>query len=739
MKRRTFLAGSGALVVSFSMLPRLTGAQEEGPGATPRNAAPLPGSLKNTPYLDSWLRIDAKGSITVFTGKAELGQGIKTALVQIVAEELPIGIGRISIVSADTARTPDERYTAGSRSMADSGTALRHAAAQAREILILEAATRFDMSAERLHATGGSVVSDSGRTVSYGELVSDRLLHVQAGRDSKLKDPKSHTVMGKPVARLDIPGKLTGAPSYVQDVRLPGMVHGRTVSPPSYGAKLTKIDDSQVRGMPGVLKIVRNGSFLGVVAEREYQAVLAMRALALGATWEERETLPAPANLYDRIVKAPSQDRVIFEKRGGPVPGGTKIESTYRRPYQMHASIGPSCGVALFKDDALTVWTHSQGVYPLRDAIAELLGMPSERVRCIHSEGAGCYGHNAADDAAADAALLARAIPGRPVRVQWMREQEHTCEPYGTAMLTTAKATLDAKGAIAQWQYDLWSAPHATRPGPAGNLMAGLLVDPPFKRPVPRPPGPESGGDRNATPGYQFPDTRVTSHFLLDMPLRVSALRSLGAYMNVFSIESFMDELARSAQADPVEFRLRHLQDPRGQDVVRRAADRFGWKDFKQRKGRGRGFAYARYENHASYAAVAMEVQVDRDTGAVHVLRAVAAVDSGEAVNPDGIRNQVEGGILQSISWTLFEEVAFDTKHILSRDWSGYPILRFARVPHSVEVHVIDRPGQPFLGTGETAQGPSAACLANAVADATGVRIRELPLSPRRVKSAVGP
>jgi nicotinate dehydrogenase subunit B len=385
-----------------------------------------------------------------------------------------------------------------------------------------------------------------------------------------------------------------------------------------------------------------------------------------------------------------------------------------------------------------TVWTHSQGVYPLRDALAEMLAVPKEAIRCIHTEGSGCYGHNAADDVAADAALLARALPGRPVRVQWMREDEHGWEPFGPPMVMRAAATLDGAGSIADWEYEVWSPPHNSRPGAAGNLLAATHLDKPFTPPPATPlPQPEGGGDRNAIPLYALPNARVTHHFIAQAPLRTSALRSLGAYGNVFAIESFMDELARAANADPVAFRLRNLQDPRARDVVRLAAERFGWDRHQRRPRHGRGFAFARYKNLGAYAAVALEVLVARDTGLVRITRAVVAVDAGEVVNPDGIRNQIEGGLLQSSSWTLCEEASFTTTGVTSRDWGGYPILRFPDMPERVEVHLIDRPGQPFLGTGEATQGPTAAAIANAFADATGVRMRDVPLNRARVRAAL--
>ncbi|HKA46450.1 MAG TPA: molybdopterin cofactor-binding domain-containing protein [Burkholderiales bacterium] len=737
ISRRGFLAGGGSLVVGFALFPRaFAQAPPAGPGA--EKAPKLPGSLEKEPMLDSWIRINANGIVTVFTGKVELGQGIKTAFIQIAAEELAVEPPRIELVTADTGRTPDEAYTAGSQSMSEGGTAILNAAAQARAILIGLAAARLNVPAAELTVQNGTVRAAGGRSAHYGELVAGQELHVRAEPTSALGDPGARRVMGKPMQRVDIPAKLSGGAIYVHDLRLVDMVHARVVRPPGYGARLRVLNAAEVEKMPGVLKVVRDGNYLAVVAQREFQAIAAMRALARAAAWNEQATLPAPAELYSSLQNLPSQRRVIVDGSGVGTGVGT-IEAAYRRPYQLHGSIGPSCAVGLYKDESLTVWTHSQGVYPLRRAIAEMLRFPEERVRCIHMEGSGCYGHNAADDAGADAALVAVAFPGRPVRIQLMREQEHAWEPYGSAMMSSARARVDPTGRIEAWEYSVWSGSHNTRPGAAGNLLPARLLQSPFEQPVPRPiPQPTGGGDRNAIPYYRFDNTRVVHHFLPAVPLRVSALRSLGAYHNVFSIESFMDEVAAAARADPVDFRLRHVQDTRANDVIRTAAERFGWAGYRKRPGRGRGFAFARYKNLAAYVALACEVTVDHETGGVRLARAVAAVDSGEAVNPDGIRNQIEGGIIQSMSWTLYESVGFNQTRITSMDWSTYPILRMPNLPDTVDVHVISRPGQPFLGTGEAAQGPTAAAIANAVADATGVRLRELPLTARRVKDALG-
>ena len=721
--RRGFLLGGGALIVSFSLLPPLAVAAGTG-------ERKLPGSLQRDPQLNSWIRIDEHGVITVFTGKCELGQGIKTALLQVAAEELGVTPESIRLVTADTALTPNEGYTAGSHSMQDSGTALRYAAAQARSLLMGAAAARLGVSIDRLKAHDGAVVADDGRRLGFGALVKDEALHVAADGRSALTDAAHYRVIGMPVHRVDIPAKVSGGPAFVHDLRLPGMLHARVVRPPSYHATLLRIDTSTIAKMPGVRAVHRDGNYLAVIAEREYQAIAAMHALGKAAAWNETPSLPEPDQIFDWLTSQPAEPVPVLAGSGRPPVGSNILEATYRRAYQMHASIGPSCAVAQFENGQLTVWTHSQGVFPLREAIAELVQLPTARIRCIQVEGSGCYGHNGADDAGADAALLAMAVPPRPVRVQWTREQEHAWEPYGSAMITKARAALGSEGRITAWDYSVRSCAHATRAGPAGNLLPAWLLAHPSTPQPPRPlPLPEGGGHRNAAPIYSIPDARVTYEFVPAMPLRVSALRSLGGYMNIFSIESFIDELAQAAKADPVDFRLRHLEDSRARAVIREAADRFGWSGYRSQQDHGRGFAFARYKNLAAYLALAVEVEVDRTSRRLRLKRAVAAVDCGEAVNPNGIENQIQGGILQSASWTLHERVAFDRTRVTSRDWSSYPILRFSEVPDEIQVHVVDQPGAPFLGTGEAAQGPTAAAIANAIAAATGARLRDIPLT----------
>lgn len=731
LTRRSVLAGAGALVVSWRLGAgqKALAQTETGVAASAR----LPGDLPAAPWLDAWIRIDATGRVTLFTGKGELGQGLKTALLQIAAEELKVPMAAMQIVTADTARTANEGYTAASHSMSDSGTAIRHAAAQVRDLLRAEAARRWALDLAKVRAVDGKVLGDGGQSLGYGALVSDTFLHVEAQPTSNLTDPAEFTLMNHPVQRVDIPAKVTGGAAFIQDMRPEGMLHARVVRPPSLGATITAINTEPVEAMAGVVQVVRNGTFLAVVAAKEWTAIQAMRKLSDLVTWAEVPNLPDEATLADYLPTLPSQDQTILN--AGNVPEAFGPAQSFFRPYLAHGSIGPSCGLALSDGQTLTVWSHSQGVFPLRNAIAQMVGLPQDKVRCIHAEGSGCYGHNGADDAAADAALVAMALPGRTIRVQWMREQEHTSEPFGPGMVARIAAEVGPDGAISSWHHEVWSQSHMMRPGPAGTLLAAREMENPAPPAPPVPlPQPEGGGDRNAIPLYVMGNARVVSHFLPEFPLRGSSMRSLGGYLNVMTIESTMADLARASGQDQVAFRLRHLQDPRARDVVELAARAYGWEARKSAPGLGHGFAFARYKNLEAYCAIALELTIDPDTAAPSIGRVVAAVDTGSIVNPDGVRNQVEGGIIQSASWTLFERVRFDRTRVTTSDWSSYPILRFANVPASIEVHLIDRPSEAFLGAGETAQGPTGAALANAIADATGLRLRAGPMTAEAIR-----
>jgi CO/xanthine dehydrogenase Mo-binding subunit len=738
--RRDFLKAGGALVVGFTLLPRLAGAQP----------ARLPGSLNGNRRLDAWIAIEPNGRVTIFTGKIELGQGIGTALSQIAADELDVELARIDVVHGDTARTPNEGQTAGSLSVEQSGTALRFACAEARDILLSAAASKLGAPATELKVSDGTVAAPGGASVTYWDLASAADFKREASAKVTPKPASARKWVGKSVGRRDIPKKFTGGASYVQDFRLPRMLFGRVVRPPSPGGTLTAVDESALKRLPGVVAVVRDGSFLAVAAEREEQAIRARETLKRTAKWTETASLePSGDALFRHLMSATAPAQIVVDKKS-PIAGtpAKTLEAVYTRPYQCHASLGPSCAVAQWQDGALTVWTHSQGVFPLRADLAKAFAIDPKRIRCIHAEGAGCYGHNGADDVALDAALLARAVDGRPVKVQWMRDDEFQWEPYGSAMVMKLAGGIDAQGNVVAWSHEVWSHPHSTRPGSSSGVsllaarhLAGATPPPP-PTDVPQPAG---GSDRNAVPLYEFPAVKVVKHFIVDAPLRTSALRTLGGYANVFAAESFVDELAAAAGVDPVEFRLRHLKDPRARAVVEAAARRAGWgfggpqlwgPHVQRSLTRGRGFAYSRYKNLACYCATAAEVEVERATGRVRVTRVVAAVDAGQIVNPDGVVNQIEGGVIQSASWTLKEAVRYDRTRVTTRSWADYPILRFDEVP-DVEVVLLDQPNERFLGVGEGSQGPAVAAIANAIAHATGTRLRALPFTPDRVKQAL--
>jgi nicotinate dehydrogenase subunit B len=679
-------------------------------------------------------------TVTVFTGKAELGQGILTALAQIAADELDVEFEKIRMVGADTSQGPDEQYTFGSQSVEQGGSAIRAASAEARGILLAAAARRFGVRPEDLKIGVGSIASPDGRHVTFWEVASadPGLLRGDIAAAAVPKKPSDYSIVGKSVNRIDLPGKLTGAPSYVQDMRLPGMVFARTVRPPRYGAKLVSLDEAAVRSFPGVVAVVRDGSFLAVAAKREEQAIAARNALASAARWsDDAAPLPDIADLRGELLKFRAETIVVGSAgQSEPAPDQAKrVIAEYTRSYLSHASIGPSCAVAWLKDNRMTVWSHTQGAFPLRGDLAKVLGMPNAQVDVVHMPGAGCYGHNGADDVALDAALVARAVAGAPVKLQWMRDDEFAWAPFGPGMAVRVEAALASDGKI----VDVWSNSHAMRPGQAGgvNLLAAWDLSTPFaKSPPPHIPQPFGDGDRNAVPSYELPRKEIRNHLLLDTPVRNGSFRTLGSHGNIFAIESFMDELADVAGSDPLAFRLSHLKDPRARAVLQAAADKAGWTPGKKGDGRnGRGIAFCRYKSIGMYAAAVVDVEVDRKTGVVRVPRVVMAADIGRVVNPDGAKNQLEGGIVQAVSLTLKEQVAFDRKEITSRDWSGYPILRFPEVP-GVEVVLMDR-SDPSLGAGEGSLPPTSAALANAFAHATGRRIRELPMTPERVKASL--
>ncbi len=716
----------------------------------------LPPSLASNPRLGDWLRIRPAGLVDVRSGKVELGQGVLTALAQVAAEELDVDVDRVRMAAAVTGVSPDEGYTSGSMSIQYSGAALRVACAEARAIYLGVAAARWNLPVDLLTVQDGTITTPDGRTTSYWELAVDGLLDRPATGRAEPKAASGYRVIGTSVPRMDLPDKLAPRARFVHDLTLDGMLYGRVVRPPSRGATLIDVGAEPVMALPGVVTVVRDGSFLGVIAEREEVALRAADLLRAEAKWQEQPSLPDEDDLPAFLTSAPAQTTVLAEsdpEEGAPPgPPARSHHATYHRPYLAHAAMGPSSATALARNDGpgdlggevrLEVWTHSQGVYMLRGALARTLKLAEDQVRVRHVEGAGCYGHNGADDAALDAALLALAVPARPVHVVWSRADELGWAPYGPAAVVRIAADVDARGDVLSWRHEIWGNGHVTRPGfarPTGLLAASHRDRGEQIRPAGDPPLERGGGSgRNAVPGYAFPAYRAVSHRLSVMPLRTSSLRSLGGFANVFAIESFMDELAEAAGRDPVEYRLSQLADPRGRAVIEAVVRRSGWADWPASGSPGssgsvgHGIGYARYKNSSAYCAVVAEVEAVTQ---VRVRRLTIAVDAGLVINPDGAANQIEGGAIQATSWTLKERVRFNRFTVTSDTWDSYPILRFSEVP-AVDVELVPGQGNPSLGVGETAQGPTAAAIGNALYHALGVRVRTLPLTEQQVLAAM--
>jgi len=641
------------------------------------------------------------------------------------------------LVAGDTTQSPDEWYTAGSQSIEVGGMAMRLACAEVRRLFLEAAARELEVNIAELNVRDGTIeVAGTDLRTSYWDLAARVDLARDASGAAAAKAPSQHRIVGKSEPRRDLHAKVTGA-AYVHDLELPGMVFGRVLRPPSYSAKLAAFDADAIRALPGVVAVMVSGEFIGICAEREEQVVSALDAARRAASWREESLLPSTTEVREFLPALPSVRSLVHRKGQDSMARSTRrLEASYSKPYIAHASIGPSCALAHFERGKFTIWSHTQGSHHLRSQIAQVLGVALSDVEVIHEDGAGCYGHNGADDVALDAALLARAC-ARPVQLQWTREDELAWSPYGSAMVARVAASLDATDRIIDWQHEIWSHTHIKRPGWAEgvNLLAAWHVDPPFPVPpakdVPQPAG---GADRNSIPLYDFPAQEIAYNFVADMPLRVSALRSLGAFANVFAIESFMDELAAAIDTDPIELRLRHLTDARAREVIEAAAKAARWRTREKGNGtRGRGLGFARYKNRSAYCAVIAEVEVGET---LRVKRVIAAVDAGEVINPDGLANQIEGGIVQAISWTVKEQVLWDPNRVLSRSWETYPILRFDETPE-IEVLILPRPAEPPLGTGECAAGPTAAAAANALFNAMGVRVRHLPLTPERIARAM--
>jgi CO/xanthine dehydrogenase Mo-binding subunit len=727
LSRRDLLRAGGALIVSFSLRP-----------GRAAEAAKFAGKPVDGAEVDTFLAIHTDGSATVFTGKVDLGTGLRIAVRQMAAEELGLPISKVDLVEGDTLLTPDQGRTGGSSGLTQGGVGVRQAAATAREQLLAMGAERLKRPASELALADGQVRPQSGgQGVAIAELIGGKKFNFKVNPKVALKDPKTYTVVGKALPRPDVPGKCTGTETYVHDLKLPGMLHGRVIRPPRMGATLLSVNEESIKGIPDV-RVIRVKDFLGVVAKSEWAAVKA--AQKLDAKWSDWAGLPDQSTLFDHLKKSAIEKDEFPIQRGdakAAMPKGVKqFSASYYYPYQGHASMGPSCAVAEWKDGGLTVWTGSQSTHLFRNVFAESFKLPPEKVRFVYLEGSGCYGQNGHEDACADAAILAREA-GAPVRLQWMRHDEHGWDPTGPPQPVDLRASVDAQGNIVAWEAETWIPAWYNTKGTiplVGFDSAGITQR------QGRWPG---SLDENLDPPYTSPNATVTIHRLKDSPLRPGHVRAPGKVGNCWAVESLIDDIASSIGEDPVQYRLKRLTDPRATAIVKKTADMLDWQprpapNRNQGKGilKGRGISYVRYRGNEVYLAMAMQVGVDPATGKVSVDRVVCAHDCGLVVNPDALKNQIEGSIIQSLSKMLMEEVMFDRSRVTSLDWASYRVIRFTDVP-VIDIALIDRPDQPLMGAGEASLTPVGGALPNAIFDATGVRLTSVPFTPARVKAAL--
>jgi len=709
-------------------------------------------SLTASPNVDDWIAIDADGRVHVRSGKVDLGQRISTAIAIVAAEELEVDAADIVVEARQTGVTPDEGVTAGSNSVEQSGHAVRRAAASARRHLLDQAARQFETDVAALRMDGGLIRDPAtNQSVSLKELAGGKRFGIPVDPDVELKAPDTYSRIGKPATPRGAVGQVTGRTVFVHDMVMDGMWHARVVRPPHSIARLSELHETVCERLKAQgLEIVRDGSFLAIAGADEFAVIKASERLAATAAWDGGPGLDET----DIFMALTENDRLSFPVVGGtpeksPVPALPEpsadatmtLSARFERPYQMHGSIGPSAAMAMTENGRITVWTHSQGIYPLRDTIAEVLDLPAGDITIHHALGSGCYGHNGADDAAFEAVLVARTFPGRPILLKWTREDEHAWEPYASAMVVELRASLNAAGRVVHWSADSYSDTHSARPrkgpdsaGPA-RLLANRFREEAIAPWLPKPNFANHGGlHRNLDPYYTFTKRRLVKHLVRGLPHRTSSMRCLGAVANVFALECFMDELAGAAGMDAVRFRLNHLGDERARAVLQAAAEGIGWRGTELADGHGQGIAFARYKNAQTYAAVAVELHVD-DAANVDLKRVFIAADSGEVIDADGLKAQLEGGFMQAASWALYEQVSHDRDGITSRDWETYPILKFDNVPE-IEVRLFDRPGDKSLGAGEAASGPSVAAIANAIHDATTLRLRRMPFNPEAIRAA---